>query len=1618
MIVLWSAVLVLAGGISGMDWAPQDPGDPTRGKPNRSSSACVDRLTAMRQEVGRGNSETIESRALQALARLEKEHPLEWDWLCRDSSGRIIEWLSGAADSGIERGMIERVLEKIGTNESVFHERFASLCHPVTPGGDPAWMQLYLDCCRRLRTSRLERIATICPQVIFTRHYNLGGSHYAYTEGLSDAQHERHFVGGASLCLMDLRATEPTIRTLVRDEDGVIRDPDVSWEGDRILFSWKKSDRQDDYHLYEFQMNSGTIKSLTSGLGFADYEPAYLPNGDIVFNSTRCVQTVDCWWTEVSNLYTCDADGRFMRRLTFDQVHDNYPTVLEDGRVIYTRWEYNDRGQIFIQSLFQMFPDGTGQTEFYGNNSWFPTSILHARGISGTQKILAIASGHHTTQAGKLILLDAARGRQEATGVQLIAPIRETEAVRVDAYGQDGNLFQYPYPLSETEYLAAFYPAGDYPPDGKYPDQRNFKIYWFDIDGNREMLASDPQTSSNQPIPLLPRTRPHRRPSSVDYGQTTGTYYMQDIYAGPGLKDVARGTIKSLRVVAMEFRCAGIGHTTNSGPGGDALASSPVAVGNGSWDVKRVLGTTKVYEDGSAYFRVPAQTPVYFQALDHRQHVVQTMRSWSTLQPGESFSCIGCHEHKNSAGAMGGKPTLAMRAGPAELEPSFSSEQTFSFRRQIQPILDRHCTRCHDGKTTTIYNLMGTDVEDPTGRRKWTQAYLTMTEATTMPGEGAIIYRGNDRGRLVNWVNTMSEPEMLPPYSAGAAKSELIALLDKGHYDVRLSDRENALLACWIDLAVPFCGDYTEANIWNEEEQQRYDSFLQKRKRMEQLEQQNIAQLVRPAAGMDWKPLQGGLPAASERIDGRTAVKMVCNFKGTTIDRAYWDRKISLDLTMCSGVEFYYRCTDPRPISYHTAYLRSGQGWYRIGFEADGTEGWQKIRLLKSTADIEGAPSGWGKVDQIRIAAWRGQDADTTMYITEPEPFGGSARIAIIRGDSGAARDSGEMRSVGQFSEIIAKFLDDLGLAYVVVSDMDVTADRLRPIPVVILPYNPNPSEKIVTELVRYLDNGGKMVACFSLAKPLADRLGLVLGQFVRQTAPGDFASIRPAEASILGMPKETRQASWNLYTAVPLAGKCRVAAWWYNREGTNTQKPAIVGSEKGFYISHVVLADDADNKRILLLSLLGDMRPDLWRLSAENAISQAGVIGSFSSFDQAASSILSANPQRKECADAVGLARSQYDKAKSSLDGSLYVAAITSAEQARKSLIQAYCLSQKPQADEFRAFWCHSAYGVEGMDWDAAVGKLAENGFTAVIPNMLWGGVAFYPSDVLPVSKMVQSRGDAMEQCVAACRKYRIQCHVWKVNFNMGWPTERSFMEQMKAAGRTQVGYDGKDNIEWLCPSNPANRKLELDSMVEVARKYPVDGIHFDYIRYPGQEHCFCEGCRKRFEKIVGQAMTVWPRVVRDDPDMAARWNRFRQDQITEVVRAVSEQARTIRPGLKISAAVFRNWPTDSIAMGQDWRLWCRKGYLDFVCPMDYTASNSQFERFVRSQIEWAEKVPCYPGIGLSTWNNPTDIVRLIEQINITRKLKTGGFTIFNYAANEAGQILPQLGIGISSSR
>jgi uncharacterized lipoprotein YddW (UPF0748 family) len=433
------------------------------------------------------------------------------------------------------------------------------------------------------------------------------------------------------------------------------------------------------------------------------------------------------------------------------------------------------------------------------------------------------------------------------------------------------------------------------------------------------------------------------------------------------------------------------------------------------------------------------------------------------------------------------------------------------------------------------------------------------------------------------------------------------------------------------------------------------------------------------------------------------------------------------------------------------------------------------------------------------------------------------------------------------------------------------------------------------------------------------------------------------------------------------------------------------------------------------LLALAAALSPEVGRQAAEAGIAGIGNIASFKNYEDAIQHIrvlARDNPPAVKALASAGGLRESAVKMFAQQD---FAGASTQAAAARAQLTEAFCLAQRPLVGEFRAFWCHSAFGVKGMDWDEAIRRLAKNGFTAILPNMLWGGVAYYESKLLPVAPQVAEQGDQLRQCLAACRKYGIEVHVWKVNWYLGSAAPKEFHTRMRNENRLQMSSRGQEK-NWLCPSHPENQKLEIDSMLELVRNYDVDGVHFDYIRYPDNDHCFCAGCRERFERACGKEIKPWPQAVLNEGSLRPQWLNWRRDNITAVVKAVSEQARALKPKVNISAAVFPNLPADRDSIGQDWKLWCERGYLDFVCPMDYSPVNYRFDNLVARQLPWAGKTPCYPGIGLSTSRFGAD--RLIEQINITRRHRTGGFVIFNYSVPESREVLPRLGLGITAKR
>lgn len=829
-------------------------------------------------------------------------HRLERDWFYQDAGLDISRVFNSPDNAEKEEHMLRRVLEQIADDRpgmGLLRRRLENLMGDNIPARDPRWRSLYLDACAARRMERLDTLRARTTQFIYVKHgifgcmQGLAGKYDLPDEQVRDWTFG--FKKGGQLCMGTLMP-DGSIRheVLLEKPDGAICYPDLSWDARTLVFSMREDFDHDSYYLYSMDLATRRVRQITfpivkngRPLPVADCEPTHLPDGRIVFTSTRDVHISDCWYRAGGNIYSCDADGRDIRRLTFDQLMTSNPGVLGDGRIVFTRWEYNDRSALFTHPLIAMNPDGTAQMEYYGNNSMFPSSIIHAQSVPGSMKVIALIAGHHSIYKGKLGLIDRCRGMQAGQGIEFVNtrlngvpgrepadsvrpepadPARPYLDLKIDVFGQFGPQYSHPFAFDEENYLCSFCPEGYLPPFG--PFNPPLGVYYMRADGARELLAFDDWQGTGRAIPVMTRTPPHVIPSFVQPDDSHGVYFVHDVYQGPGLDGIARGTAKKLRVIALEYRVARMGYGQNGGECETGLCQTPISLNSGSWDVKHVLGEVDIESDGSCCFEVPARTPVYFQVLDDRGYTIQSMRSWSTLQNGEKLSCVGCHENKTYSGAEATMPprfAAALGKKVQRLKPFSGREHPlvrrleteswrdsienylgvnaprpidpdapvdgFSFVQEIQPIFDRHCVACHNDsriKETKLsltgevarpetVRLIGAGQVDP--KRAYTQSYVNITTS----GDP-------DKNPWMTWLKPRSRAVMLPPYHTGSSKSRIMDYFERSHYDVRATDDEKRTFACWLDLLVPFCGSYTQHNTWTPEERAEYQYFQEKRR--------------------------------------------------------------------------------------------------------------------------------------------------------------------------------------------------------------------------------------------------------------------------------------------------------------------------------------------------------------------------------------------------------------------------------------------------------------------------------------------------------------------------------------------------------------------------------------------------------------------------------------------------------------------------------------------------------------------------------------------------------------------------------------------------------------------
>jgi cytochrome c553 len=532
------------------------------------------------------------------------------------------------------------------------------------------------------------------------------------------------------------------LTTLLDAQGGSIRDPQVHYDASRILFSYRKAGAE-CYHLYELGVDGTGLRQLTDG-PFDDYEPTYLPDGDIVFVSTRCRRWVNCWKTQVGTLHRCDARGGQIRPVSANTEHDNTPWPLPDGRLLYMRWEYVDRSQVEYHGLWTMNPDGTGPSTYFGNlHSW--TVMLDAKPVPGSADIVASFSPGH--------------GVNEHAGIATVVSPKAGPDHRPSARPlHTGALTRDPYPFSDRCFIAA----------------RDRELVLLDGSGAVEVLYRHTGAGGlHEPRPIQTRPRERVLQPRTQPGAPSGRFLIGDIYRGRNLPGVKRGDIRRLLVLES------LPKPVNFSGGPDLVSWL------GTFTLERVLGTVPVETDGSAYFEAPADRQLFFVALDANDLSVKRMQSWCSVRPGEVAGCVGCHEPRTEAPGNLTRGRLAALGRPASRIAGFDGfPDVLDFTRDIQPILDRRCVACHSYTRREGRVILAGDLGP-----HWSHGYFSLF-ANRLVADG--------RNGLGNQ----------PPRTIGSSASRLLRLIDGSHYDAKATAEEWRTLWLWIESGAPYAGTY------------------------------------------------------------------------------------------------------------------------------------------------------------------------------------------------------------------------------------------------------------------------------------------------------------------------------------------------------------------------------------------------------------------------------------------------------------------------------------------------------------------------------------------------------------------------------------------------------------------------------------------------------------------------------------------------------------------------------------------------------------------------------------------------------------------------------------------
>jgi mono/diheme cytochrome c family protein len=602
--------------------------------------------------------------------------------------------------------------------------------------------------------------------------------------------------GGGGIYLVD-NPGDPRpswkIRTLVDESTpgspghGVYTHPELSFDATRLLFCHKPAPDAST-SIYELHLASGSLRRLTrpeetadayrgAQKGQHDTAPAYLPDGRIVFLSTRGNGLVPCNNTGVAILHVMNADGGEIHAISVNTVNEFDPTVLPDGRILYGRWEYVDKNALTIQSLWTIHPDGSHESALYANNMVFPEALLDARPVPGSHQIVATLAKHNGPPRGSIAFLDPFLGKNNPAGLTNLEhpadPTRDT-----------GDSCE-PWPLDADTVLFS----------GRPPGAARNQIEIIDRSGRRESVLADPDICLHSPMLVKPRPLPTALAEKTDRRATTGRLFVQNIHEG--LPGVRPGEVKWLRVLEESSR------TSGSTMGGSPFNQTFLVSAALAFSVKQFLGIVPVDEDGSVYFEAPSGRALYLQALDADHRLVQSMRTFIQAAPGVTRSCVGCHEHPADTPPFDARAAAVLAGPPRTLQPESWGGGHLDFPRDVQPVLDRHCVACHGGVRGFGGGL------DLTGG--WTEYFNIAYENLVSRRESQLTAHWIAGIDCMNGTAHWSS-RIFAPRTHGSGAAPLADLLMEGHGGriPGLTRRERDLLMAWMDTNGVYHGTWDQ----------------------------------------------------------------------------------------------------------------------------------------------------------------------------------------------------------------------------------------------------------------------------------------------------------------------------------------------------------------------------------------------------------------------------------------------------------------------------------------------------------------------------------------------------------------------------------------------------------------------------------------------------------------------------------------------------------------------------------------------------------------------------------------------------------------------------------------